>query len=507
MNHLIVLPLMLPALVAALALLGMRQRLWIGRSLAMASCLALLVTACVLLGRAAGGDISSYAVGAWAPEIGIVLVLDRLSAAMLVLVALLATVVLAHVIFTGLDRRGWHFHPLFQFQLLGLNGAFLTGDLFNLFVFFEVLLIASYGLLLHGQGAERLRAGFHYVVVNLVGSTLFLVAVGILYGTLGSLNMADLAVRIANAPAEDQGLIRAGAQLLILVFALKAALLPLHLWLPLAYAGAAAPVAALFAVMTKVGVYAILRLTTLVFGAQAGAAAFAPGDWLLPAALLTTVLGYLGLLAADRLKVMAAFAVLGSTGTAMIAVALFTPVATAAALYYLFHSVLAGAALFLIVDLIARRRPDMDDEIASGRRFSGIEGVSLLFFIGALAVVGLPPLSGFVGKLLVLDAAATHAWRTAVWAVLLITTFIGVLGLARAGSLLFWKSSEQARGPDRPTPVAESLGPSGALLALLALLSVLAGPASLYAAATAEQLYAPAGYVRAVLGPTPEQVQ
>jgi multicomponent K+:H+ antiporter subunit D len=366
MNHLIVIPVVLPAIVAALTLLGMRFRLWLGRALSFAAVIGLLGVAIALLGQADTGLVQSYSLGNWPAPFGIVLVLDRLSALMLGLTALLATVVLAHAVLTGLDRRGWHFHPLFHFQLLGLNGAFLTGDLFNLFVFFEVLLIASYGLMLHGQGAARLQAGVQYVIVNLVGSTLFLVAIGILYGVTGTLNMADMALRVAAAPAEDQGLIRAGAQLLAAVFALKAAILPLHLWLPRTYSSTSAPVAALFAILTKVGVYSILRVTTLVFGPAAGLSAWAPESWMLPAALMTTLVAFLGVLAAKRLRLLATFAMLASTATLLVSVSLFDRDATAAALYYLPHSTLAGALLFLVVDLICRRRPEHDDLIAAG---------------------------------------------------------------------------------------------------------------------------------------------
>ena len=209
---------------------------------------------------------------------------------MVLLTAVLAFVVLVYAISTGTDRKGWHFHPLFQFQLLGLNGAFLTGDLFNLFVFFEVLLIASYGLMLHGQGGQRLKAGVQYVIINLVGSTLFLVAVGLLYGVTGTLNIADLAVRVAAAPAGDQGLIAAAGLLLTTVFALKAAVVPLHFWLPGTYAATTGTVAALFAIMTKVGAYSIIRTSTLIFGEDAGGLAFLVGPWLLPAALVTLIL-------------------------------------------------------------------------------------------------------------------------------------------------------------------------------------------------------------------------
>ncbi|MDQ3482816.1 MAG: monovalent cation/H+ antiporter subunit D, partial [Pseudomonadota bacterium] len=254
MNHLIVLPVLLPAFVAALIMLFRRHTLRIGRTVSIASSLTLLLTAVFLLVQASDGSVASYALGDWRAPFGIVLVLDRLSALMLLLTATLSLLVLWYAIQTDLDRRGWHFHSLFHFQMLGLNGAFLTGDLFNLFVFFEVLLIASYGLMLHGQGAERLKAGVQYVIINLVGSTLFLVAVGVLYGVTGTLNMADMAVRVAAIPPQDQGLLRAAAAVLMSVFALKAALLPLHVWLPRTYANTSPAVAALFAIMTKVGV-------------------------------------------------------------------------------------------------------------------------------------------------------------------------------------------------------------------------------------------------------------
>jgi multicomponent K+:H+ antiporter subunit D len=502
MNHLIAAPIVLPAIIAAISLLGMRRTLKLGRSVSIAACLALLLIALTLLLQAEDGTVSAYALGAWQAPFGIVLVLDRLSAMMLVLTATLALIVLCYVVATGLDRRGWHFHPLFHFQLLGLNGAFLTGDLFNLFVFFEVLLIASYGLMLHGQGAERLKAGVQYVIINLVGSTLFLVAVGILYGITGTLNMADMALRVAALPAGDQGLLRAGALLLISVFALKAALLPLHLWLPGTYASTSAPVAALFAIMTKVGVYSIVRMVTLIFGEDAGAAAWAPSPWMLPAALLTVLIGFLGIAAAKGLRDLSAFAIIGSTGTLLVSVALFEPRAMAAALYYLPHSTLAGAALFLVSDLVARRRPQEGDAITPGPRFPGSEPVSVLFFLTAIALVGLPPLSGFVGKIFILQASMPHPAAGWIWATILLTTLVGMIGLARAGSMIFWKSAAVQKPEPQVLPGVTKLElwPPATLLALLGVYTVFAGPAADYMEAAAEQLFSRQSYLQAVLG-------
>ena len=214
--HLAILPIIIPALAAPLALLVMRRQRLLGQGIALVSCLAQLAAALALMAQVSSGAILAYAVGDWAAPFGIVLVADRLAAMMLVLAAVLALIALLHALATRADRKGWHFHPLFQFQLLGLNGAFLTGDLFNLFVFFEVLLIASYGLMLHGQGAARLKAGVQYVVVNLVGSALFLIALGMLYGLTGTLNMADMGLKVAAVPAADQGLLRIAGLLLVL---------------------------------------------------------------------------------------------------------------------------------------------------------------------------------------------------------------------------------------------------------------------------------------------------
>jgi len=501
--NLIVAALILPAVLGSLILLLLRHRLGASRLVSLGSCLALVAIAASLTVHASSGAVESYALGNWRAPFGIVLVLDRLSAMMLLLTSVLALAVMSYAVVTGTDRKGWHFHPLFQFQLLGLNGAFLTGDLFNLFVFFEVLLIASYGLLLHGQGAARLRAGVQYVVINLVGSTLFLVGVGLLYGVTGTLNMADMAVRVAEASPGDQGLIAAAALVLTVVFALKAALVPLHFWLPGAYAATTATVAALFAIMTKVGAYALIRTGTLIFGEDAGALAWLTADWMLPAAIVTTVIGFVGLFAARTLREMAAWSVVGSMGVLLSAVSVFRGEAMGAALYYAVHSTLAGAALFLVVDMIARRRSAHGDALTVAPRFCQSELLSGLFFLSAIGIVGLPPLSGFIGKLLILDgvrAAPEAAW---IWATILITTLIGVLAFARAGSRLFWKSASV----EGTIPVRAlrgrwgGVGVASGLLALLAVLTVLGGPVTAYTGATAAQLFDPQQYIDAVLGP------
>jgi multicomponent K+:H+ antiporter subunit D len=498
---LIAAPVLLPVIAGTATLLFRLRRRAIGALISVGSAAGLLVIAGLLLKQAYGAEPLVYALGNWPAPFGIVLVLDQLSALMLVLTAILALTVAVHSWLTGLDRRGWHFHALFQFQLLGVNGAFLTGDLFNLFVFFEVLLIASYGLMLHGQGAKRLTAGVQYVIVNLVGSSVFLVALGLLYGITGTLNMADMAVRSAALPTTDRGIFQAGAFLLVMVFALKAALLPLHLWLPRTYANTAPAVAAIFAIMTKVGAYAIIRCATLIFGADVG-------QFLLPAALLTMVLGYAGMLAARKLNDMAAFGLLGSTATLLAAIGLFEQAAMTAALFYMLHTTLAAALLFLLVDLIIRWRGVEGADIVSTPGYKGKAALAVLFFATAIGFAGLPPLSGFIGKLLILAASQDAPLAPAIWVVILVTSLMGIVALARAGSRLFWKEDATPPIPDtRVAPDWREAVPVAGLLTLLALLAAAAGPITTYAETTAAQLFQPSAYIDAVLGSPAEGAQ
>ena len=337
-----------------------RQR-W-GARLSMASVLLGLFMAVQLVRHASGGELLVYQLGEWPAPFGIVLVLDRLSALMVLLTYLVAVPALWYAT-GGWDTRGRHFHALFQFQLMGLCGAFLTGDLFNLFVFFEVLLIASYVLLVHGQGRERLRMGVHYVVLNLAASGLFLIGLALVYAVTGTLNMTDVALRVGQLTGDSAVLARAAALVLLVVFGLKAALVPLYFWLPGTYASASAPVAALFAIMTKVGVYSIIRVHWGIFGAEAGEAAFAAQAWLLPLALTTSVLGVLGALAAHSMGRLVAYLTVSSVGTILAGVGLYSPETLSASLYYTLHSTVVIAGLFLLVELMAAQRGEALDKL------------------------------------------------------------------------------------------------------------------------------------------------
>ena len=501
-QHLAVLPVLLPSLTAVFMLLiGDRAdalpRL---RRIALVSVALGLMFALKLALEADSGALRVYRVGDWPAPFGIVLVVDRLSAMMLVLTQAVALPVLWYAA-GGWDTRGRHFHALFQFQLMGLNGAFVTGDLFNLFVFFEVLLIASYVLLIHGQGRERFRVGLQYVAINLAASALFLIGVSLIYANAGTLNMADLAQRVPLVEGDGAVVLKAAALLLLVVFGVKAALLPLHLWLPATYAAASAPVAALFAIMTKVGVYSIVRVHAVIFGADAGASALVAGPWLLPLGLATGLLAVCGVLSARTLPRLVAWLTVASVGTVLAGVGLFSQAGLSAALYYMVHSTLVVAALFLLAELLAAQRGDAADRIEPGPPLAQPALLGLLMLLAAASAAGLPPLPGFIGKLMVLQASSGIASQPWVWGVVLAVGFLTLLGLARAGSVLFWSERPELAGSGTPAGASpRMLAAPVALLGAGVLMSVLAGPLTRYTDAAAAQLADRRSYVQAVLG-------
>ncbi len=506
MNHWIIAPVILPALLAPIIAFVMRHDIVLARAASAAGTVALAAISVGLMVLASDGGTHVYFLGDWPAPFGIVLVLDRLSAMMVMLTSILALVVVGHMMATGRDQRGRHFHALFQFQLMGVCGAFLTGDAFNLFVFFEVLLIASYGLMIHGGGRVRLRAGLQYVVMNLAGSTLFLFALGALYASTGTLNLADLAVKVRDVPIEEAALLRVAAVLLLLVFAIKAALVPLHFWLPGTYSNAPAPVAALFAIMTKVGAYAIIRVYTLVFGPDVAATEGLITNLLVPAATMTLAVGAIGALAAKRFMPMLSFAVIGSMGTLTFAISGMSQDSMTAALYYMVHSTFSAAALFLLADLVIRRRGN--DALSPQWQTEKHGLFSALFFAGAIGMTGMPPLSGFLGKLVVLDAVRDAPWMTVAWVAILLGSLITIIGFARAGSTLFWKARKPQHGDvdirmaarsDRSPLNAQKLTSIFTMLLMMGLLVAMSGRVAGYLEDAAAQLFDPSGYINAVL--------
>ena len=468
MNHALILPLLLPLLMGCVLLLAHRQSMQVKRGLSLIATWLLVPLTLVLLTQADSGVLTVYRLGDWRPPFGIMLMLDRLSALMLVVTAVLAGFAVLYAV-RGDDERGPNFHALFQFQLAGINGAFLTGDLFNLFVFFEILLIASYALLLHGHGAKRVRAGVHYVVLNLLGSSLFLIGASMLYGLTGTLNMADLAVRVSAAEPADAPLLAAAGFLLLVVFALKAAILPLYFWLPRAYASATAPVAALFAIMTKIGLYAIIRVFVLIFGSQAGALSNMALDWLWPLSMLT-----------------------------LAGVALGTEAGLAAALYYLLHSTLVSGGLFLLADVIARQRGDTASELISAPALKQPLLLGTLFFAGAISIAGLPPFSGFLGKVMLLRAVPPTIDAALLWPVILVGGLGMLIALGRAGSMVFWRPSA-AVSVGRAADNVRVSAAFGLLLGSVVLV-VAAQPIQAYMQAVAAQLFDLGPYLEIVRG-------
>ncbi len=499
MNHWLTAPVLIPLLGGILQAFMGYAPISLRRTLALATTVLILVSAIVLLVLADDGSYRIYAFGNWQPPFGIVLVLDRLAALMLVMTAVLALFCHIYAI-GGADEGNRQFHALFLFQIMGLNITFLTGDLFNLFVAFEVLLIASYGLLMHGGGTVRTVPGLHYVVLNLAGSAIFLISVGMIYSVTGTLNMADLAVKIPQVSGEDVNIVKAGGMMLLVVFGLKAAILPLCFWLPRAYSKATAPVAALFAVMTKVGIYAILRVYLLIFGDDAGELANLGMDWLFPIALATLAMGVVGALGSGSLKTLVAWQVIISVGTLLAPISLGSEAGLSAALFYLLSTTWTVGGLFLVSELVANQRGSAQDRIVTAPRMQNRTFLSVLFLVGAVAAAGLPPLSGFFGKLLILQSVQSGTEMAWLWSVLLIGSFLTVIAYSRAGSIVFWRTVDGHL--EKPDPLNGRISvAAGALTALAVAIVVLAGPITRYTDETAAQLFNNDAYINILQTP------
>ena len=521
-EHLIIVPILLPLISGAVMLLLDERRRALKGGIGIATTVVLLVVSLTLLGIADAvpadtptSSVRVYTLGDWPPPFGIVLVLDRLSALMLTLTSVLAIASLLYSL-ARWHRAGPRFHTIFQLLLMGLNGAFLTGDLFNLFVFFEVLLAASYGLVLHGAGLLRVRAGLAYIAINLTASLLFLIGASLAYGVTGTLNMADLARRIPVLAPGDAALLATAAAILGTAFLMKAGVWPLNFWLPTTYAAASAPAAAMFAIMSKVGVYVILRIWTLMFGTDAGLLTGFGGDWLLIAGMLTIVFGTVGVLASQSIPRLAGCCVLVSSGTLIATLGTGSAAVIGPALFYLVSSTLAISAFFLLVELVERMRdPGADvlavtmeaygeDEIAEEEVGVAIPAtIALLggsFIACALLLAGLPPLSGFIAKFGLMAAMleSGDAIRVSTWVLIALLTLSGLatlIAMTRTGITSFW-----ARIDDTvPRVGVIEMAPVLALLLLCLGLSVGGGPVMRYMDATTQALRSPQNYVTGVL--------
>lgn len=485
MNHLAIAPILLPVITAFLMLMPWTdKRLTMQRVLTLLSTVALIVISATLL-LSSRHETMVYVLGNWHPPFGIMLLVDPLSAMMLLLTSVLAFCALLYGS-VGEDREGRFFYPLFMFQLMGVNGAFLTGDLFNLFVFFEVLLISSYSLLIHGGGKARTAAAVHYVFLNLLGSAIFLIALGTLYGSVGSLNMADMAARIPQLPEQTQIIVKVGGLMLLVVFGLKSAMVPLQFWLAKTYSAASAPVAALFAIMTKVGVYSIYRVFGGLFGEDAGLLANMIMPYIWPLALATLVYAAIGILAAPSLRSLTVHGVIASVGILLLMFVVNEGQTLTAAMYYMAHSTFVAGALFLIADQISYQRGPAQDNFVIAKPMAQGSILAGLFFIAAIASVGLPPLSGFIAKAMILQAPAETWPRIWIWSALLFSSFFALMAFSRAGTAIFWFLSGNKPGKEKAHPI--QLVSISLLLLTTLVMSLFAQPLLDYAAVAGDSI-------------------
>jgi multicomponent K+:H+ antiporter subunit D len=522
-HHLIIAPILVP-LAAAAIMLFIDERRRVAKAMTGLASTILVGLIAIALFRIESGPHSFegvYLLGNWGAPFGIVLVLDGLSALMLLLTSILAIAALVYSL-ARWHAMGAHFHSMFQLLLMGINGAFLTGDLFNLFVFFEVMLAASYGLMLHGSGPMRVKAGMHYIAVNLAGALLFLIGVSLIYGTAGTLNMADLAARIPEIEPDRRMLMEAGAGVLGIAFLIKAGMWPLCFWLPTAYSAAPAPVAGIFAILSKLGIYVILRLTMLLFGN--GPSAGFGSEVLLYGGIATVIFGTIGVLASQALGRLAGFSVLVSSGTLLMVLGINDGAVSSGALLYLVSSTLTISAFFMLIELVERSQDaganvlavtmeaygdaeEDEPEEGDGVTMPGTMAIlGTCFAMCAILLAGLPPLSGFISKFAMLSAmmgtgAIGVPPTAAVWTLIILVILSGIaalISMTRAGIRTFWTSLEGTV----PRVLVIEIVPVMFLLMLTLVLTVQANAAMQYMDTTIRTLSNPSVYIDAVRNAT-----
>ncbi len=490
---LLALPLILPLLTSG-ALLCVREMRENRRHAAnIITCLLMVIVAALLLARVSQEEILVLEVGSWRAPFGIVLVADLLSAIMLLVSSVIGLSVAIYAAGHGTARFRGYFAPLFLLLLLGVNGSFLTGDLFNLYVWFEVMLMASFVLVALPGGRLQLEAGVKYLTLNFIASTFFLVGLGVLYGMTGTLNMADLAVKFRMT--EDMNLVASSAVLFLIAFGIKAGIFPFYFWLPSSYHVTPTPVAAVFAgLLTKVGVYACLRIFTLVYGNYQDLI----GTILLPLGLLTMVTGVFGAASQFFIPRILSFHIISQIGYMIVGIALFTEGALAATIFYIVHHILVKTNLFLVGGMISRKMGTQALENTGGI-YRKAPWLAVLFLIPALSLAGIPPLSGFFAKFtLIREGVATGGWLF-----VFIASAVGLLTLysmVKIWNEAFWKEPPgNGRAPDRRIPVS-MLVPSCALAACTVLIGILPGSLHDLASRAADQIKDPDLYISRVLG-------
>ena len=455
---------------------------------------AFLWSAIVLFRASLDGTILATQFGSWDAPFGISFVADKLAAAMVLITAIMAVAIAIYQLTDPEETGRPMFHPLYQGLLLGVTGAFMTGDIFNMYVWFEIMLISSFGLLVLGGTKEQLDAGVKYVMLNLVMTTVFLVAVAFLYGATGTLNMADLAGRIQTI--ENTGLVSTLAVLFLLAFASKAALFPLFFWLPASYHTASTPVLAIFAaLLTKVGVYAIVRCFSLIFPVTEGLA-----NMIGIIAALTMITGVLGAASHFDIRKILSFHIISQIGYMLVGVAIATPLALAGSVLYIVHHIVVKANLFLIGGIIRRKTGSYHLKPIGGLHRAA-PFLAIMFCIPALSLAGLPPLSGFWAKYLVvkpsLDAGEWYLAATA-----LIVGVLTLYSMLKIWNEAFWKMPETPA----PEPVGAGRGsfaPQYVAIAALSAITLAIGlnpePFIAFSVEAANQLSDSSRYINAVL--------
>jgi multicomponent Na+:H+ antiporter subunit D len=493
LTWLVPLPVVLPLTGAGLAL-ALWRHARAQRVISLAALTLTLVASLLLLWQADSGPLVVDA-GGWSAPVGVNLVADRLASLMLAVSSAVTLAVLVYSLAQGVadgdrDTPVAIFHPTYLVLAAGVAIAFLSGDLFNLYVGFEVLLAASYVLITLSGSAERIRAGTIYIVVALVSSLIFLLALALTYAAAGTVNMAQLAQRL---PELDPGVVLALQLLLLLAFGIKAAIFPLSAWLPDSYPTAPAPVTAVFAgLLTKVGVYAILRVQTLLFpGGHAD-------DLLLWAALATMVIGILGAVAQNDIKRLLSFTLVSHIGYMIFGIALSSQAGVAAAVFYVVHHITVQTTLFLVAGLIERRGGTTSlDALGGLAKIAPL--LAVLFFVPAMNLAGIPPFSGFLGKVGLIQAGVVLgtplAWALVVGSV--VTSLLTLYALVKAWNKAFWQTApEEVRAMRLPRGM---VGSAAALVVLGVGLTVVAGPLYGYTERAAGDLRARAPYIDAVL--------
>lgn len=507
---LLILPLIIPLLTAIAGLFGLTLRptsRQAQRIISSVGGLLLLVSALVLFDAVRRGGILVVQVGSWPVPFGITLVADLFSAIMVVISGLIGFAVQLYSLASlNQEREVFGYYPLYFVLLLGVNGAFLTGDLFNLYVWFEVMLMSSFVLMALGRNKGQISGAIKYVSLNLISSAIFLSAIGILYGLIGTLNMADLAVKLAQSQEEGavRGLVTAISALFLIAFGIKAAVFPLFFWLPDSYHTPHPAVSAVFAgLLTKVGVYALIRVFTLIF--PVGGESFQ--TLLIWVAGLTMLTGVLGAVAQNEVRRILSVHIISQIGYMVMGLALFTPLALGGAIYYIFHNVMVKTGLFLVAGVMERSSGTGDLKLLGGF-YRKMPVLAVLFLISALSLAGLPPLSGFFAKLSLVQAGLAVD-QFGIVAVALFVSLLTLYSMTKIWTLGFWKpapadeakeaSAESAVVSTSPQPRWASWYLPMVVLALVTLtIGFGAGLVFPVAVQAGQGLFDPSGYIEAV---------